>query len=60
MYKCKEEKTDRFCNNCGYRLLENSPNWFQCSEGCRREKWDKTCKTKELENAFNTTIGELW
>ncbi len=40
--KCEcEKKTDRFCNNCGERLTEDAPNWFQCSEACRKEVWDK-------------------
>ncbi len=34
-----ERKTNRRCNWCGEPLNENSPNWFQCSEKCREEKW---------------------
>lgn len=42
----KEKKTDRFCNNCGRRLTENAPNWFQCSTVCSRERYEK-CHPKE-------------
>lgn len=50
-------KTMRRCNVCNSFLKEDSPNWFQCSEDCRRIKWAQTeeqiRKEKELEELYD-------
>lgn len=46
----KEKKSNRRCNNCGERLTDNSPNWFQCSDYCQaqvRERYEEKRKQEE-------------
>lgn len=46
--ECKRDISKRKCNNCGKKLNPNSPNWFQCSDKCRQERYD-TCHPKKQE-----------
>lgn len=54
----EESKTDRRCNNpeCGKRLTEDAPNWFQCSEDCRRAVWKLTEERRARERRDDDTL----
>ena len=53
-----EKKTDRRCNNCGQRLTENSPNWFQCSEACRAAVWERNNPPKIDDDWDYLPVGD--